>query len=139
MNHFGDDYWVLKYRRTSLELMLMKLSEKLKYLMEQESNRQFEIFDLDVDFYDGMSGYQLFIKFDYCGIIDSQMPGFATDISKMIEKIEKIVSKVTITPEKKLSLSQKVEVESFIDQIDYKIEDKHIFTISFLVHYLDNN
>jgi hypothetical protein len=116
-----------------------KLSEKLKYLMEQESNRQFEIFDLDVDFYDGMSGYQLFIKFDYFGVIDSQMPGFATDISKMIEKIEKIVSKVTITPERKLSLSQKVEVESFIDQIDYKIEDKHIFTISFLVHYLDNN
>ena len=116
-----------------------KLSEKLKYLMEQESNQQFEIFDLDVDFYDGNSGYQLFIKFDYFGIINSQMPGFATDITKMIEKIEKIVSKVTITPEKKLSLSQKVEVESFIDQIDYKIEDKHIFTISFLVHYLDNN
>ena len=107
--------------------------------MEQESNQQFEIFDLDVDFYDGNSGYQLFIKFDYFGIINSQMPGFATDISKMIEKIEKIVSKVTITPERRLSLSQKVEVESFIDQIDYKIEDKHIFTISFLVHYLDNN
>ena len=107
--------------------------------MDWRSNQQFEIFDLDVDFYDGNSGYQLFIKFDYFGIINSQMPGFATDISKMIEKIEKIVSKVTITPEKKLSLSQKVEVESFIDQIDYKIEDKHIFTISFLVHYLDNN
>ena len=116
-----------------------KLSEKLKYLMEQESNQQFEIFDLDVDFYDGNSGYQLFIKFDYFGIINSQMPGFATDISKMIEKIEKIVSKVTITPERRLSLSQKVEVESFIDQINYKFEDTHIFTISFLVHYLDNN
>jgi hypothetical protein len=115
------------------------LSEKLKYLIGEESNRQFEILDLDVDFYDGNSGYQLFIKFDYFGVIDSQMPGFATDISKMIEKIEKIVSKVTITPERKLSLSQKVEVESFIDQIDYKIEDTHIFTISFLVHYLDNN
>lgn len=115
------------------------LSEKLKYLIEQDSNRQFEIFDLDVDFYDGNSGYQLFIKFDYFGVINSQMPDFATDISKMIEKIEKIVSKVTITPEKKLSLSQIVEVESFIDQIDYKIEDKHIFTISFLVHYLDND
>ena len=117
-----------------------KLSEKLKYLIGEESNRQFEILDLDVDFYDGNSGYQLFIKFDYFGIINSQMPGFATDISKMIEKIEKIVSKVTITPEKKLSLSQKVEVESFIDEIDYKIEDRHIFTISFLVHhYPDNN
>jgi hypothetical protein len=116
-----------------------KLSEKLKYLMEQESNQQFEIFDLDVDFYDGNSGYQLFIKFDYFGVIDSQMPGFATDISKMIEKIEKIVSKVTITPERKLSLSQEVYVESFIDKIDYKIEDTHIFTISFLVHYPDNN
>jgi hypothetical protein len=53
--------------------------------------------------------------------------------------MEKIVSKVTITPERKLSFSQKVEVESFIDQIDYKIEDRHIFTIAFLVHYLDNN
>ena len=59
------------------------------------------------------------------------MPGFATDISKMIETIEKIVSKVTITPERKLSLSQEVYVESFIDQIDYKIEDTHIFNISF--------
>jgi hypothetical protein len=115
-----------------------KLSEKLKYLMEQESNQQFEIFDLDVDFYDGNSGYQLFIKFDYFGVIDSQMPGFGNDISKMIQKFEKIVSKVTITPERRLSLSQKVEVESFIDQINYKIEDTHIFTISFLVHYPDN-
>lgn len=115
------------------------LSEKLKYLIGQESDQQFEIFDLDVDMYNGNSGYQLFIKFDYFGIIDSQMPGFANDISKMIEKIEKIVSKITITPERKLSLSQKVEVESFIDQIDYKIEDTHIFTISFLVHYPDND
>jgi hypothetical protein len=118
---------------------IKKLSEKLKYLIEHESNQQFEIFDLDVDFYDGNSGYQLFIKFDYFGVIDSQMPGFTTDISKMIEKIEKIVSKVTITPERKLSVSQKVYVESFIDQIDYKFEDTHIFTISFLVHYPDNN
>jgi hypothetical protein len=115
------------------------LVEKLKYLIGQESNGQFEILDVDVDFYDGNSGYQLFIKFDYFGVIDSQMPGFATDISKMIETIEKIVSKVTITPERKLSLSQEVNVESFIDQIDYKIEDTHIFTISFLVHYPDNN
>jgi hypothetical protein len=115
------------------------LLEKLKYLIGQESNGQFEILDVDVDFYDGNSGYQLFIKFDYFGVIDSQMPGFATDISKMIEKIEKIVSKVTITPERKLSLSQEVYVESFIDQIDYKIEDTHIFNISFLVHYPDNN
>jgi hypothetical protein len=36
-------------------------------------------------------------------------------------------------------LSQEVNVESFIDQIDYKIEDTHIFTISFLVHYPDKN
>jgi hypothetical protein len=116
-----------------------KLSEKLKYLIGEESNRQFEILDLDVDFYAGMSGYQLFIKFDFFGVIDSQMPGFAKDISIMIEKIEKIVSKVTITPERKLSLSQTVEVESFIDKIDYKIDDRNIFTISFLVHYHYNN
>jgi hypothetical protein len=115
------------------------LAEKLKYLISTESSGKFEIFDLDVDFYEGNSGYQLFIKFDYFGVIDSQMPGFATDISKMIEKIEKIVSKVTITPERKLSFSQEVYVESFIDKIDYKIEDTHIFTISFLVHYPDNN
>jgi len=115
------------------------LAEKLKYLISTESSGKFEIFDLDVDFYNGNSGYQLIIKFDYFGVINSQMPGFATDISKMIEKIEKIVSKVTITPERKLSLSQKVEVESFIDQIEYKIEDTHIFTISFLVHYLDKD
>ena len=115
------------------------LAEKLKYLISMESSGKFEILDVDVDFYERNSGYQLFIKFDYFGVIDSQMPGFATDISKMIETIEKIVSKVTITPERKLSLSQEVYVESFIDQIDYKIEDTHIFTISFLVHYPDNN
>jgi hypothetical protein len=115
------------------------LAEKLKYLISMESSGKFEILDVDVDFYERNSGYRLFIKFDYFGVIDSQMPGFATDISKMIETIEKIVSKVTITPERKLSLSQEVNVESFIDQIDYKIEDTHIFTISFLVHYPDNN
>ena len=115
------------------------LAEKLKYLISMESSGKFEILDVDVDFYERNSGYQLFIKFDYFGVIDSQMPGFTTDISKMIEKIEKIISKVTITPERKLSLSQEVNVESFIDQIDYKIEDTHIFNISFLVHYPDNN
>jgi hypothetical protein len=115
------------------------LAEKLKYLISMESSGKFEILDVDVDFYERNSGYQLFIKFDYFGVIDSQMPGFATDISKMIETIEKIVSKVTITPERKLSLSQEVYVESFIDQIDYKFEDTHIFNISFLVHYPDNN
>ena len=116
-----------------------RLSEKLKYLIGQESDREFEILDVDVDLFQGNSGYQLFIKFDYFGVINSQMPGFATDISKMIEKIEKIASKVTITPERRLSLSQEVYVESFIDQIDYKIEDTHIFSLSFLVHYPDND
>lgn len=115
------------------------LLEKLKYLIEQESNQQFEILDLDIDFYMGNSGYQLFIKFDYFGVIDSQMPRFGTDVSKMIQKIENIVSKVTVTPERKISFSQEVSVESFIDEIEYKIEDKHIFTISFLVHYPDKN
>ncbi len=115
------------------------LSEKLKYLIGEESNRQFEILDLDIDFYDGNFGYQFFIKFDYFGEIDSQMPSFAQDISIMIEKIEKIVSKVTITPEGRLTLSQEVEVESLIHQIDYKFEDTHIFTISFLVHYIDKD
>ena len=115
------------------------LAEKLKYLISMESSGKFEILDVDVDFYERNSGYQLFIKFDYFGVIDSQMPGFATDISKMIETIEKIISKVTITPERKLSLSQEVYVDSFIDQIDYKVEDTHIFTISFLVHYPDND
>jgi hypothetical protein len=114
------------------------LSEKLKYLIGLES-REFEIFDLDVDFYNGNSGYQLFIKFDYFGLIDSAMPGFGTDVSKMIQKIENIVSKVTVTPERKISLSQEVIVESFIDEIEYKIEDKHIFTVSFLVHYPDKD
>lgn len=115
------------------------LSEKLKYLMEQETNQEFEILYLDVDFYEGNSGYQLFIKFDYFGVINSQMPGFAKDISIMIEKIEKIVSKVTITRERRLSLSQKVHVESFINQIEYEVEATHIFNITFLVDYLVNN
>lgn len=116
-----------------------RLSEKLKYLIGQEAEREFEILDVEVDLFQGNSGYQLFIKFDYLGVIDSQMPGFTTDISKMIEKIEKIASKVTITPERRLSLSQEVYVESFIDQINYKIEDTHIFSLSFLVHYPDND
>jgi len=115
------------------------LSEKLKYLMEMESNREFEIFDLDLDFFNGFSGYQLIMKFDYFGAIDSQIPHFYGDMTEMMEKIQKIVSKVTITPEKKLSFSQEVSIESLIDQIDFRVEDKHIFTINFLVHYLDKD
>lgn len=115
------------------------LSEKLKYLIGEESDRQFEILEVDVDFYDANSGYQLFIEFDYFGAIDNQMPKFAKDISIMIEKIEKIVSKVTITPEGRLTLSQEVKVESFINRIEYEIEATHIFTVSFLVHYLDKD
>lgn len=116
------------------------LSEKLKYLMEQESNQEFEILDLDVNFYDQTREYQLFIKFDYDGVLYPQIPKFFGDVSKMIEKFEKIVSKVTITPEKKLSLTQRVEiVETFIDNIEYQVEDTHIFSLSILVHYPDKD
>jgi hypothetical protein len=104
------------------------LSEKLKYLIGEESNRQFEILDLDVDFYDGNSGYQLFIKFDYFGVINSQMPGFAADISKMIEKIEKIVSKVTVTPERNYLYLRKLRSNLLSTKLSIRLKI-HIFLL----------
>lgn len=116
------------------------LQEKLKYLVQIEStSNEFEIFDLILDFYNLDSGYALLMKFDYLGAIDSQIPHFFGDVEEMMEKMKKIISKVTVTPEKKISLSQDVVVESLIDKIDYSAEEKHIFTVSFMVHYIDKN
>lgn len=116
------------------------LQEKLKYLMQLESeSNEFEIFDLILDFYHLDSGYALLIKFDYLGAIDTQMPHFLGDVGDMMEKMRTIVSKVTVTPEIKISLTQDVIVESFIDKIDFSAEEKHIFTVSFVVHYIDKN
>ncbi len=114
------------------------LSEKLKYLIGLET-KDFEILSLDVDYYNGISGYSLYIMFDYLGAIDSEVPHFFGDVAEMMEEIQKAVSHVTITPDKKVSFSQKVFVQSGIDKIEYVSDTKHIFTVSFLVHYLDND
>jgi hypothetical protein len=114
------------------------LSEKLKYLIGQE-NRDFEILSLDVDYYNGISGYSLYIMFDYLGAIDSEVPHFFGDVAEIIEEIQKTVSHATITPEKKISLSQQVFVQSSLDKIEFVSDTKHVFTVSFLVHYIDKN
>lgn len=114
------------------------LSEKLKYLIQLET-QDFDILSLDVDYYNGISGYSLYIMFDYLGAIDSEVPHFFGDVAEMMGEIQKTVSHVTITPEKKISFSQKVFVQSGIDKIEYVSDTKHIFTVSFLVHYPDKD
>jgi hypothetical protein len=112
------------------------LEEKLKYLIEQESY-EFNIIEIHYDSI--VPGYILDVKFDYDGPIDPQIPSFFEDISTMLSKFGKILEKFTITRSGKLSVSQKVLVEDYIiNEFNYKQEEIHIFSVSFMIIYINN-
>jgi len=116
------------------------LVEKLKYLIELESDNDFKIIFLDIDYYDGKSGYALDIKFEYDGIIHGEMPYFTEDINSMMDKLFVILSKVTITPDKKISYTQNLMVnEGYVRTVDFSEDETHTFLVSIFVHYPDND
>ena len=122
------------------------LSEKLKYLIMSEMSKKFEIFEFHVEFMytDGMRNtleeYDIDIKFDYHGTIDSESSGFGTDIETMSEDLRGIISNYTISPEGKIRSGDNDAFvhEGMIWGLEFEADTKHIFNMSFKVNYREN-
>ena len=124
------------------------LSEKLKYLIMSEMSKKFEIFEFHVEFMytDGMRDtleeYDIDIKFDYHGSIDSESSRFGTDIERMSEELRGIIMTYTISPEGKIKSGDADTFSTFVDEgmiwgFEFEADAKHIFNMSFKVNYRD--
>jgi hypothetical protein len=123
------------------------LSEKLKYLIMSEISKRFEIFEFRVEFEyidyvvrDRIDQYDIDIKFDYHGTIDSESSGFGTDIETMSEDLRGIISNYTISPEGKIRSGDNDAFvhEGMIWGLEFEADMKHIFNMSFKVNYREN-
>ena len=124
------------------------LSEKLKYLIMSEMSKKFEIFEFHVEFMytDGMRDtleeYDIDIKFDYHGSIDSESSRFGADIERMSEQLRGIIMTYTISPEGKIKSGDADTFSTFVDEgmiwgFEFEADAKHIFNMSFKVNYRD--
>jgi hypothetical protein len=124
------------------------LSEKLKYLIMSEMSKRFEIFEFHVEFMytDGIRNtleeYDIDIKFDYQGTIDSESSSFGSDIERMSETLRGIIMTYTITPEGKIKSGDTDTFSTFVDEgmiwgLEFEADTKHIFNMSFKVNYRD--
>ena len=122
------------------------LSEKLKYLIMSEMSKRFEFFAFRIEFEytdyqekDRLSGYDIDVKFDYHGTIDSESSSFGTDIENMSENLRGVFTNYTISPEGKIrSGDNDVFVhEGMIWGLEFEADMKHIFNMSFKVNYRD--
>ena len=125
------------------------LSEKLKYLIMSEMSKKFEIFEFHVEFMytdgekrDRLEEYDIDIKFDYHGTIDSDSSSFGSDIERMSETLRGIIMTYTITPEGKIKSGDTDTFTTFVDEgmiwgFEFEADTKHIFNMSFKVNYGD--
>ena len=125
------------------------LSEKLKYLIMSEMSKKFEIFEFHVEFMytdgekrDILEEYDIDIKFDYQGTIDSESSSFGADIERMSETLRGIIMTYTITPEGKIKSGDTDTFTTFVDEgmiwgLEFEADTKHIFNMSFKVNYRD--
>lgn len=120
------------------------LSEKLKYLISMESSGKFEILELDIDIEyesvfrlkDGerdLYAYFLYVTFDYLMPMSHDSVSFPSDLKHVIELFEnQYISSWGLTKQGKIKKSELNLVDfSWIDSIDYKFEERHIFTMGF--------
>lgn len=122
------------------------LADKLKYIVITELGKEFEIshFDLDIHWVNyetesEIEEYDVDMKFDYQGVIDASIHDFYHDIIKMSDKIQTVLSNVTITRLGKL-VSGKDEVfvsDGMLWDINFQYDQKHEFNMSFKVNYRD--
>jgi hypothetical protein len=119
------------------------LSEKLKYLIIMNSKPNFDIQEIYFDFdynENKIDNYDVNIKFDYNAGIDPDVYSFAHDIQRMSEKLQNIINEYIVTPEGKIvagDLSKGFSSDGAIWAIDYTADEKHIFDMSFRVHYTE--
>jgi hypothetical protein len=126
------------------------LAEKLKYLISMESAGKFEILELDIDIEyesvfrlkDGerdLYAYFLYVTFDYLMPMSHDSVSFPSDLKHVIELFEnQYISSWGLTRQGKIKKSEHHLVDfSWIDSIEYKFEEKHIFTMSFTMKPVD--
>jgi hypothetical protein len=113
-----------------------------------EMSKKFEIFEFHVEFMytDGMRDrleeYDIDIKFDYHGVIDSSSNSFGADIERMSRQLREIIMTYTITPEGKIKSGDADTFSTFVDEgliwgFEFEADTKHIFNMSFKVNYRD--
>ena len=120
------------------------LLEKLKYLISMESSNEFEILELDIDIeYENVFSlkdgkrdlytYFLYVKFDYLRAMSHDSVSLPKDFERVIDLFEKkYLSSWGLTKQGKIKKSELDLVDfSWIDSIDYKFEERHIFTMTF--------
>ena len=122
------------------------LEEKLKYLVIMETKPEFNIleFYIEFDYYDDttkrINSYDINIKFDYNYSLDPDIYSFAHDIQRMSEKLKNIVNQYIITQEGKIvagNLTKGFTDNGSVWEINYAADNKHIFDMSFRIHYHD--
>lgn len=122
------------------------LSSKLKYLILMNArSTQFEMIDVYIEFDITNNGktiysYDVDVKFDYQGTIDFDLSSFVTDIQKMSDKLSELVSEFMITSDGKVVLGKNANCfasEPNIYTIDYEVDTKHIFNLSYKFNYHD--
>jgi hypothetical protein len=122
------------------------LSSKLKYLILMNAkSTQFEIIDVYIVFDTTNNGETIFsydvdVKFDYQGAIEFDLYSFTADIEKMMDKLSELVSEFMITSDGKLVKGENANCfasEPSIYSIDYEVDTKHIFNLSYKFNYHD--
>jgi hypothetical protein len=121
-----------------------KIATKLKYLIFQELNPNFDdiVVDVDLNMTRGepveIDSYFIMIQCNYKGNIESvDSRTFSGDLNKVSDLVHSAASAYIIKPDGKLkSLSVDDEVyigEPRIDTIEYVVEDTHKFGFSVMV------
>ena len=120
------------------------LSEKLKYLIIMNSKPNFDIQEIYFDFdynENKIDNYDVNIKFDYNGTLDNDINSFGYDIKRMSEKLQVIIDEYTITQEGKIikgDTGKAFSSEGVVWSINYVADEKHIFDMSFRIHYTED-
>jgi hypothetical protein len=120
------------------------LSEKLKYLIIMNSKPNFDIQEIYFDFdynENKIDNYDVNIKFDYNGGLDNDINSFGYDIKRMSEKLQDIIDEYTITQEGKIikgNTGKAFSSEGVVWSFNYVADEKHIFDMSFRVHYTED-
>ena len=111
-----------------------------------ESKPDFNILNLYVefDYIDNLSKiidtYTINIEFDYINLLDADIYSFAHDIKRMSDKLELALNKYIITKEGKIvsgDLNKGSATDGAVWAINYEADNKHIFDMTFRVHYHD--
>ena len=125
------------------------LSEKLKYLykMGLQQNKCI-VNEMDVEFetMENTDGIRIIdqvnidLDFEYEGGLDGYEPHtFASDLSRMFERVRNVIIQYTPTQEGKLKMNDDdVYVsDAMIFKINYEFENTHTFSLSFKITYPD--